>query len=355
MTGTEARSGAAAHTSHPASTGAMTERSEGIDGTAPRVDSPTKEDAMAVLRTPEERFADLPGHPFAPHYVEIDAGDGAGTRLRVHYVDERPGDPATASGETVLLLHGEPSWSYLYRHVIPPLVAAGHRCVAPDLVGFGRSDKPADRFAYTYQRHVDWLTETVFDRLDLHGVTMVCHDWGGLLGLRLLAASPDRFRRVVATNTLFPTGDESLGDAYATWLQLSQRANPFEPGQVVDRGTVTELDPAVRAAYDAPFPDESYVQGARQFPLLVPIAPFDAAAPANRAAWAVLETLRTPFLCAFSDKDYGVGDGERMLRTRIPGAAGRAHPTITNAGHFVQEDRGPELAAVIDGFIGSTR
>jgi haloalkane dehalogenase len=234
---------------------------------------------MKVLRTPEARFEDLPDYPFTPHYVEIDARDGAGTRLRVHYVDERPSDPAKASGETVLLLHGEPSWSYLYRHVIPPLVAEGHRCVAPDLVGFGKSDKPADRFAYTYQSHVDWLEETVFDRLDLHVVTMVCQDWGGLLGLRLLAEHPDRFRRVVATNTSFPTGDEDLGGAYSTWLQISQRANPFDIGQVVERGTVTDLDPAVRAAYNAPFPDESYLQGARQFPLLVPIVPFDEAAP----------------------------------------------------------------------------
>jgi haloalkane dehalogenase len=312
-------------------------------------------EGMKVLRTPEARFAGLPEYPFLPHYVEIDAGDGAGTRLRVHYLDERPSDPTRESGETVLLLHGEPSWSYLYRRVIPPLVAAGHRCVAPDLVGFGKSDKPADRFAYTYQNHVDWLKGTVLDRLDLRDITMVCHDWGGLLGLRLLAEHPERFRRVVATNTSFPTGDENLGGAFATWLQLSQRANPFDIGQVIDRGTVTELDPAVRAAYNAPFPDESYLQGARQFPLLVPIVPFDEAAPANRRAWTVLETLRTPFLCAFSDKDYGVGDGNRILRERIPGAAGQSHTTITNAGHFVQEDQGPALAAVINEFIQQGR
>jgi haloalkane dehalogenase len=310
---------------------------------------------MKVLRTPEARFEDLPDYLFTPHYVEIDAGDGARTRLRVHYVDERPGDPAKASGETVLLLHGEPSWSYLYRRVIPPLVAAGHRCVAPDLVGFGKSDKPADRFAYTYQSHVDWLKKTVFDRLDLHDVSMVCQDWGGLLGLRLLAEHPERFRRVVATNTSFPTGDEDLGGAYSLWLQLSQRANPFEIGQVAQRGTVTDLDPAVRAAYNAPFPDESFLQGARQFPLLVPITPHDEAAPANRQAWAVLETLQVPFLCAFSDKDYGVGDGSRILQEHIPGAAGQPHTTITNAGHFVQEDQGPGLAAVVNNFILSTR
>lgn len=171
---------------------------------------------MNILRTPDDRFENLPDFPFEPHYVEL--GDG----IRVHYLDERPERP---SGETVLLLHGEPTWSYLYRHVIPPLVAAGHRCVAPDLVGFGRSDKPADRFAYTYQSHVDWLRETVFDRLDLRDVTMVCHDWGGLLGLRLRAEHPDRFRRVVATNTVLHAGDQGdMGPFYAQWLQHSQRA-----------------------------------------------------------------------------------------------------------------------------------
>jgi haloalkane dehalogenase len=307
-----------------------------------------------VLRTPEARFEDLPDYPFTPHYVEVDAGDAAGTRLRVHYVDERPSETAKASGETVLLLHGEPSWSYLYRHVIPPLLAAGHRCIAPDLVGFGRSDKPANRFAYTYQRHVDWLRQTVFDRLDLRDVTMVCHDWGGMLGLRLLADYPGRFRRVVATNTLFPTGDEDLGRAFSRWLQYSQRANPFDIGQVVAMGSVSELDRAVRAAYNAPFVDESYLQGARQFPLLVPITPYDEASAANRQAWAVLETLQTPFLCAFSDQDYGVGDGKRILRERIPGAHGQPHTTIMNAGHFVQEDQGPQLAAVVTNFIRST-
>jgi haloalkane dehalogenase len=310
---------------------------------------------IEVLRTPEARFADLPDYPFTPHYVEIGAGDAAGTRLRVHYVDERPGDPAKASGETILLLHGEPSWSYLYRHVMGPLLAAGHRCVAPDLVGFGKSDKPANRFAYTYQSHMDWLCETVFDRLDLRNVTMVCHDWGGLLGLRLLAGHPDRFRRVVATNALLPTGDQDLGGAFSGWLQYSQRANPFDIGQVVAMGTVSELSGAVRAAYNAPFVDESYLQGARQFPLLVPITPYDEASAANRQAWAVLETLQTPFLCAFSDQDYGVGDGNRILRQRIPGAQGQPHTTIMNAGHFVQEDQGSELAAVVANFIRSTR
>ncbi len=309
--------------------------------------------AMKVLRTPEARFDDLPGYPFPPRYTEVAAGDGAGTRLRLHYVDERPGDAAEDSGETVLLLHGEPSWSFLYRHVVPPLVRAGHRCVAPDLIGFGRSDKPADRFAHTYQAQVDWLSEAVA-RLELRDITLVCQDWGGLLGFRLVAEQPDRFRRVVATNTFFPTGDQDLGHSYAVWLQLSQRAHPFDIGQVVDRGTVTDLDPQVRAAYNAPFPDESYLAGPRQLPLLVPISRLDDAAPANRDAWAALATLQLPVLCAFSDRDYGVGNGDALLRNHIPGAAGQPHATITGASHFLQEDRGPELARRIDEFIRAT-
>ncbi|MCP2280826.1 haloalkane dehalogenase [Nocardia amikacinitolerans] len=309
--------------------------------------------AMTVLRTPEAQFDDLPGYPFTPHYTQVTAGDEAGTRLRLHYLDERPGDAEEDSGETVLLLHGEPSWSFLYRRVVPPLVRAGHRCVAPDLIGFGRSDKPADRFAHTYQAHVDWLGEAIA-RLGLRDVTVVCHDWGGLLGLRLVSEHPDRFRRVVATNTFFPTGDQDLGIAYATWLQLSQRTNPFDIGQVVDRGTTTDLGPQVRAAYNAPFPDESYRAGPRQLPLLVPISPLDDAAPANRRAWAALATLQLPVLCAFSDRDYGIGNGAELLRNHIPGAAGQPHTTITGAGHFVQEDRGPELARLIDDFIRAT-
>jgi len=303
-----------------------------------------------IRRTPDARFEGLLDYPFEPHYVVIDADDGSETRLRVHYVDEQPAQNDT-SGETVLLLHGEPTWSYLYRHIIPPLVAAGHRCIAPDLVGFGKSDKLTDRFAYTYQAHLDWLREIVFDRLDLNDITLVCHDWGGLLGLRLLAEHPDRFRRVVATNTSLPTGDQDPEGALAIWLQLSQRANPFEPSKVVDRGTVTELDPAVRAAYDAPFPDETYVQGARQFPLLVPITPFDPAAPANREAWLALEKLSIPFLYAHAERDYGVGGGRTRLREGIPGAR---EVVITKAGHFIQEDSAPEFVTAIDQFIRST-
>ncbi|MGY2093547.1 haloalkane dehalogenase [Nocardia gipuzkoensis] len=306
--------------------------------------------ASGVVRTPDVRFENLPDYPFDAHYTEV----GSDTRLWMHYLDERPVDRTKLSAEAVLLLHGEPSWSFLYRHVIPPLVAAGHRCIAPDLIGFGKSDKLLDRFGYTYQSHVDWLREAVLDKLDLRDITLVCQDWGGMLGLRLLAENPSRFRRVILTNTYFPTGDEDLGVAFAQWLQISQRSNPFDIGHIVDRGTVRELDRAVRAAYNAPFPDESYMAAARQFPLLVPLTPLDDATPANRQAWTVLRSLHIPFLCAFSDLDFGVGDGDRPFRDLIPGAAGRPHTTIENAGHFVQEDKGPELASIINEFILST-
>jgi haloalkane dehalogenase len=302
---------------------------------------------IETRRTPDARFDGLLDYPFEPHYLDIDAGDGSDSRLRVHYVDERP-DPADASGETVLLLHGEPTWSYLYRHVIPPLVAAGHRCVAPDLVGFGKSDKPADRFAYTYQSHLDWLRQVVFDRLELSGVTMVCHDWGGLLGLRLLSEHPDRFRRVVATNTSMPTGDREPSGPLSIWLQLSQRSNPFVASHVIDRGTVTELDPAVLAAYDAPFPDERYLQGARQFPLLIPLTPYDEATGPNRTAWSVLRTLSIPFLYVHADHDFGVGEGRTTLREAIPGAQ---ELILENAGHFDLEDRRDEFATIVEKFV----
>lgn len=301
---------------------------------------------IQTLRTPEQRFHALRDYPFEPHYVEV--GDAS---LRMHHIDESPAKP---SGETILLLHGNPSWSYLYRHVIPPLVAAGHRCVAPDLIGFGKSDKPVSRFDYTYQNHLDWLGEAIFDRLDLRDVTLVCHDWGGALGLPLVAAHPGRFRRVVACNTGLSTGDEDLGPGWpllAAWLQSSQRTFPFEPGQVVDSFTVSQLDDQVRAAYDAPFPDESYLAGVRQFPLLIPITQLDEITPVLRETWAALETLDIPFLCAFSAQDHVTGGDHSGLSGRIPGAKDQPHTTIENAGHFLQEDAAPTLSAVIDDFV----
>lgn len=295
---------------------------------------------MKILRTPDDRFADLPGYPFAPHYAEI--GDG----LRVHYVDEGPGDAAP-----VLLLHGEPSWSYLYRTMIPPLVAAGHRVIAPDLVGFGRSDKPADMHDYTYARHVGWMRELVFEHLDLRAITFFGQDWGGLVGLRLVAAEPDRYARVVVANTGLPTGDGRASEAFLNWQRFSQTAEQFPVGAIINGGCTTDLAADVIAAYDAPFPDDSYKAGARIFPSLVPTAPDDPASADNRAAWDVLRTFDRPWLTAFSDADPITGGGHKVFQEQIPGAAGQPHTTIAGGGHFLQEDRGPELAAVINDFI----
>lgn len=300
---------------------------------------------MRILRTPDERFADLPDYPFPPHYVEVPSGDGA--RLRMHYVDEGP-----RSADPVLCLHGEPSWSFLYRKMIPILAAAGHRVVAPDLVGFGRSDKPAERSDYTYQRHVDWLRAFV-ETLDLRRITLFCQDWGGLLGLRLVAEHGDRFARVVAANTFLPTGDQPPSDGFMAWRGFSQKVPVFPTGGILQGATTRELTPAEVAAYDAPFPDESYKAGARQFPLLVPIAADDPAVPANRAAWTQLERFEKPFLTLFSDKDPVTSGLEATMQRRIPGARGRPHAT-TSGGHFLQEDCGPELARRVVAFIAET-
>ena len=297
---------------------------------------------MEALRTPDDRFAALPGYPFAPHYVTV--GDG----LRVHYVDEGPRDAAP-----VLMMHGEPSWSYLYRKMIPIVARAGHRVVAPDLVGFGRSDKPVRREDYTYQRHVDWM-RAVLETLDLRGVTLVCQDWGGLIGLRLVAEHPERFARVVAANTLLPTGDRPPAPAFLAWQKYSQTTPNFHVGGIVRGGCVTDLPADVVASYDAPFPDDRYKAGARQFPLLVPTSPDDPAAVPNRKAWEVLARWDRPFLTAFSDSDPVTGGAYRLLQQAIPGTKGRPHTTIVGGGHFLQEDKGEELAAVVVRFIAAS-
>jgi len=305
---------------------------------------------VEIVRTPDERFVDLPGYPFEPHYADVARGDGSGATLRMHHLDEGPADAA----ETILLLHGEPSWSYLYRTMIPVLVAAGHRCVAPDLVGFGRSDKPTERSDYTYARHVEWLRELLFDHLDLRDVTLVCQDWGGLLGLRLVGEHEDRFARVVAANTFLPTGDSHPGDAFLAWQRFSQDVPEFPTGVIINGGCTTDLPPEVIAAYDAPFPDESFKEGARQFPLLVPTSPDDPASPANRTAWETLGAFTKPFLCAFSDGDPITKGADRALLERVPGTKDQPHTTIEGGGHFLQEDRGPVLAEVVAAFVAST-
>ena len=301
---------------------------------------------MQVLRTPDERFDSLLGFAFDPHYVDVPDSDGG--RLRVHYLDEGPAD-----GEPVLLMHGEPSWSYLYRTMVPVITAAGLRAIAPDLVGFGRSDKPAQREDYTYQRHVDWM-RSFLDALDLAPLTLVAQDWGGLIGLRLVADRPDRFARVVAANTFLPTGDRDPGDAFRAWQRFSQETPSFDVGRIVSGGCTTDLSPEVIAGYDAPFPDDSYKAGARQFPLLVPSTPDDPASAANRAAWEVLRTWTKPFLTAFSDHDPITAGADRALRADIPGCQGQPHTTIKGAGHFLQEDRGEQLAGVVCSFVDHT-
>jgi haloalkane dehalogenase len=301
---------------------------------------------MNLLRTPDQRFDDLPGFEFAPRYVEVPSGDGSGT-IRVHYIDEGP-----ASGdEKILLMHGEPSWCYLYRKMVVPLTNAGFRVIAPDLVGFGRSDKPDRRTDYTYARHVEWMRAALLDELGLSGVTVVGQDWGGLIGLRLVAENPDHFRRVVAANTGLPTGDMDMGEAFLAWQQFSQDAPTLPVGRIVGGGCVSEVPPEVVAAYDAPFPDESYKEGARQFPMLVPTRPDDPAADANRRAWEVLGEFDKPFLCAFSDRDPITHGADRLFCEVVPGARGQNHTTITGAGHFLQEDRGADLATAVIDFV----
>jgi haloalkane dehalogenase len=302
---------------------------------------------MEILRTPDDRFDDLPDYGFDPHYAEIPSGDG--DTLRVHHVDEGPG-----GGPVVLLLHGEPSWSYLYRKMVPALVEAGLRAVAPDIVGFGKSDKPASRADYTYQRHVDWMRSHVFGELDLSGITLVCQDWGGLIGLRLVAEHPDRFARVVAANTFLPTGDRNPGDAFLAWQKFSQEVETFPVGRIVNGGCATDLAEDVIAAYDAPFPDERYKEGCRQFPTLVPTKVDDPGAAENREAWETLRKLELPFLTAFSDSDPITAGAERPLQELIPGASGQPHTTIAGGGHFLQEDKGEDLAEVVVNFVTST-
>jgi haloalkane dehalogenase len=295
---------------------------------------------MRLLRTPEERFESLPGYPFTPNYLLVqDRWDDV--EVRVHFVDE--GEP---SEQPVLMLHGEPSWSFLYRKMIPAFVAAGYRALAPDLPGFGKSDKPAAREDYTYARHVAWMQDWL-RALDLRNIVLICQDWGGLIGLRLVADEPERFARVVTSNTMLPTGDHDPGAAFLAWRRLSQQVPEFPVGAIVDRATVSELSPEVMAAYDAPFPDETYKAGARQFPMLVPATPDDPASQPNRDAWEVLKRFEKPWLCAFGDSDPITAAGADVIAKLVPGCAGQPHTTIARAGHFIQEDRGEELAEVV--------
>jgi len=287
--------------------------------------------ADEILRTPDERFHDLPRFPWAPRYCDVDG-------LRVARIDEGPADAPVA-----LLLHGEPSWGFLYRKMVDPLRAAGFRVVAPDLVGFGRSDKLADPRAYTYQRHVDWM-KGLLRALDLRDVTLFCQDWGGLIGLRLAAEEGARFARVCAANTYLPTGDERVPRAFHVWKTFALHSPLFPVGRIVSSGCARGLLADARAAYDAPFPTERHKAGARAFPALVPVRPDDPASEANRAAWAELARWDKPFLTLFGRNDPITRGAEKRLRERIPGATGQPHAHLAGAGHFLQEDVGLELA-----------
>ncbi len=318
------------------------------------------DDAVQFVRTPEERFRDLPGFPFTPRRAELPDG------LGMHYVDEGPAD-----AEVVLLLHGQPTWSYLYRTVVTRLAELGLRAVAPDLIGFGRSDKPLDRAAYTVQAHVDWLAQFVAT-VGLSGVTLVVQDWGGPLGLGVLDAVPGLARRVVAANTVLHTADPALAGRLAwpchanpdgtvtvaqmllDYQRLTQELTPFRPSLFVQGATVSDVPDAVLAAYDAPFPDERFCAGPRQLPLLMGLTPDSACARLNRRTMQTLAAFDGPFLTAFSDGDPATRGWAEVLQAHVPGAAGQAHVTIENGGHFLQEDCGPQLADVIAQFVGST-
>ena len=290
----------------------------------------------AALRTPDDRFADLADYPFSPHWTTIDDADlGA---LRMHHVDEGPAD-----GAPVVMLHGEPSWSYLYRRFIPKIAGAGLRALAPDLVGFGKSDKPAAPSDYSYGRHVRWL-HAWFDALDLTNATLFVQDWGGLLGLRIAAERPDRIARIMAGNTFLPTGEEKTPDAFFAWRDFATSSPDFHIGAVLDMGSERSLTEAEQAAYDAPFPDGAFKAGARAFPALVPVSPEMDGAAENKRAWEVLTKWDKPFLTCHSDKDPITRGGDKAFQKLIPGCAGQPHFITENAGHFFQEDA-PDLLA----------
>jgi haloalkane dehalogenase len=315
---------------------------------------------VQLVRTPEARFASLPDFPFAPRYVELPDG------LRMHYVDEGP-----SGAETVVLLHGQPTWSYLYRKVIARLVAHGLRAVAPDLVGFGRSDKPLSRTAHSVQAHLGWVGQFA-DAARLAGITLVVQDWGGPFGLGALAARPGLVRRVVAANTALHTADASLAGRLAwpchadddgtvrvaqmllDYQRLTQELMPFRPSLFVQGATASDVPDAVLAAYDAPFPDEAFCAGPRQLPLLMGLTPGSACARMNRRTLETLAHFQGPFLTAFSDGDPGTGGWAEVLHERVAGAGGRRQFTLVGAGHFLQEDSGVELADVVARLVAET-
>lgn len=298
-------------------------------------------DAKTVLRTPEARFAHIPDFPYAPKYLEVGG-------LRIAYIDEGPRTAAP-----VLLMHGEPTWSYLYRKMIPVLVATGHRVIAPDLVGFGRSDKPARTQDFSYRNHVAWMCAWM-QALDLQHATLFCQDWGSLIGLRMATHAPQRFDRIVLANGGLPTGAQPTPKAFRYWRAFARFSPWFPIGRIVNSGCANKLTPAEIAAYDAPFPSSRYTLAARLFPGFVPTTANDPERSANEAAWEVLQTWHQPFLTLFSSRDPITRGADKVFLKRVPGCAGQAHAVTRGAGHFLQEDKGPELARQISTFIHAT-
>ncbi len=292
---------------------------------------------MKALRTPDIRFENLPDYDFAPNYCEV------GTGLRLHYVDAGPKD-----GRTIILMHGEPSWSYLYRFMIGTLSEVGYRVLAPDLIGFGKSDKPAETSDYSYTKHVGWMQDWL-DQMDVKGAVLFCQDWGGLIGLRLVADNPERFAAVMAGNTGLPIGKGKPSEAFLKWQKFSQSIPVFPTGQILQGATVRDLGEAEIAAYDAPYPDESYKAGARIFPALVPTNPSMDGVADNIEAWKVLKTWDKPFLTAFSDQDPVTKGGEKIFQKLVPGAKGQPHAILKGGGHFLQEDVHAELSEMLIG------
>ena len=295
-----------------------------------------------VLRTPDSQFEDLPDYDFTPQYINVadpDLGD-----IRVHFIDVGPAD-----GQTVIMMHGEPSWSFLYRKMTKRVSDAGMRVIAPDLVGFGRSDKPSETSDYSYSKHVSWMSEW-FERINVKDAVLFCQDWGGLIGLRLVAAYPDRFAGVIAGNTFLPVGKNKPSEAFLNWRTFSQTVPEFPAGGIINGGTVKDLGPGVREAYDAPYPDESYKAGARIFPALVPISQDMDGAADNVKAWGVLKQFEKPFLTCFSDQDPITKGGDKLFQKLVPGCAGQTHTIVEGGGHFLQEDCPDELSRIIVDF-----
>ena len=295
---------------------------------------------MSIIRTPESRFNKLPNYPFSPNYIDVDG-------IRMHYVDEGPKD-----GKVILMMHGEPSWSYLYRHMIPVCVAAGHRVIAPDLIGFGKSDKLTEMTDYSYKKHMDWM-QSFIDQLDLNQITLVCQDWGSLIGLRLAAENDEKFSAIVLGNGMLPTGDEKrIPTAFKIWQKFAMYSPWFPIARIVEAGIFKGFSKQERKAYDAPFPSAKYKAGARAFPRLVPTTPNDPANEANKAAWKILERWDKPFLTLFSNGDPIMRGLDKMFLERVPGCQNMPHKTLIG-GHFLQEDSGAEFAQAVNDLIAT--